>query len=66
LRAGGRAGGVNLPVPLMLPVSNDTLLRVVRRRGSHMPAPPTVIGAVAYALATTRAIRVAIRSLDLV
>lgn len=50
----------------MLPVSNDTLLRVVRRRGSHMPAPPTVIGAVAYALATTRAIRVAIRSLDLV
>jgi len=29
---------------LMLPVSNDTLLRVVRRRGSPSFAPPTVIG----------------------
>ena len=29
---------------LMLPVSNDTLLRVVRRRGSPRIVPPTVIG----------------------
>jgi transposase len=29
---------------LMLPVSNDTLLRVVRRRGRRPVAPPTVIG----------------------
>lgn len=29
---------------LMLPVSNDTLLRVVRRRGSLQFDPPTVIG----------------------
>jgi transposase len=29
---------------LMLPVSNDTLLRVVRRRGSPSFAPPTVVG----------------------
>lgn len=29
---------------LMLPVSNDTLLRVVRRRGSRPFVPPTVIG----------------------
>ena len=29
---------------LMLPVSNDTLLRVVRRRGSSAFAPPSVIG----------------------
>ena len=29
---------------LMLPVSNDTLLRVVRRRGSPRFLPPTVIG----------------------
>ena len=29
---------------LMLPVSNDTLLRVVRRRGSRSFAPPTVVG----------------------
>lgn len=29
---------------LMLPVSNDTLLRVVRRRGSARFVPPTVIG----------------------
>ena len=29
---------------LMLPVSNDTLLRVVRRRGSSSFAPPTVVG----------------------
>jgi transposase len=29
---------------LMLPVSNDTLLRVVRRRGSPTFLPPTVIG----------------------
>jgi transposase len=29
---------------LMLPVSNDTLLRVVRRRGSPRFIPPTVIG----------------------
>lgn len=29
---------------LMLPVSNDTLLRVVRRRGSSRFMPPTVIG----------------------
>ena len=28
----------------MLPVSNDTLLRVVRRRGSPRFAPPTVVG----------------------
>jgi transposase len=28
----------------MLPVSNDTLLRVVRRRGSPSFAPPTVVG----------------------
>ena len=28
----------------MLPVSNDTLLRVVRRRGSPRFVPPTVIG----------------------
>jgi transposase len=28
----------------MLPVSNDTLLRVVRRRGSPGFVPPTVIG----------------------
>ncbi|AJD42964.1 hypothetical protein RGR602_CH03657 [Rhizobium gallicum bv. gallicum R602sp] len=29
---------------LILPVSNDTLLRVVRRRGSPRFVPPTVIG----------------------
>jgi transposase len=29
---------------LMLPVSNDTLLRIVRRRGSPRFVPPTVIG----------------------
>jgi transposase len=29
---------------LMLPVSNDTLLRVVRRRGSPAFAPPAVVG----------------------
>lgn len=29
---------------LMLPVSNDTLLRVVRRRGGPRIVPPTVIG----------------------
>src|SRR3546814_20371772 len=29
---------------LMLPVSNDTLLRVVRRRGCPWAPPPTVIG----------------------
>jgi hypothetical protein len=29
---------------LMLPVSNDTLLRVVRRRGSPRFVPPTVVG----------------------
>jgi transposase len=29
---------------LMLPVSNDTLLRIVRRRGSPRFIPPTVIG----------------------
>ncbi|QPC95954.1 ISL3 family transposase [Mesorhizobium sp. INR15] len=29
---------------LMLPVSNDTLLRVVRRRGSPRFVPPTIIG----------------------
>ncbi|SEF11113.1 Transposase [Rhizobiales bacterium GAS191] len=29
---------------LMLPVSNDTLIRVVRRRGSSAFAPPNVIG----------------------
>ncbi|GLS39353.1 hypothetical protein GCM10010869_49500 [Mesorhizobium tianshanense] len=28
----------------MLPVSNDTLLRIVRRRGSPRFVPPTVIG----------------------
>lgn len=29
---------------MRLPVSNDTLLRVVRRRGSPAPTPPTVVG----------------------
>src|SRR6478672_11936691 len=29
---------------LMLPVSNDTLLRVIRRRDSPSFAPPTVVG----------------------
>jgi transposase len=29
---------------LMLPVSNDTLLRVVQRRGSPRFVPPTVVG----------------------
>ncbi len=28
----------------MLPVSNDTLLRVVRRRGAPCFAPPSVVG----------------------
>lgn len=29
---------------LMLPVSNDTLLRVIRRQGSPPSIPPSVIG----------------------
>ncbi len=40
---GGRPAA-NFARRLMLPVSNDTLLRVVRRRGSPRFVPPTVIG----------------------
>lgn len=43
LALGGRPGA-SLARRLMLPVSNDTLLRVVRRHGSPRFVPPTVIG----------------------
>lgn len=43
LALGGRPAA-SLARRLMLPVSNDTLLRVVRRRGSPRFLPPTVIG----------------------
>lgn len=43
LALGGRPGA-SFAQRLMLPVSNDTLLRVVRRRGSPRFVPPTVIG----------------------
>ena len=43
LALGGRPGA-SFAQRLMLPVSNDTLLRVVRRRGSPRFLPPTVIG----------------------
>lgn len=42
LALGGRPAAA-LARRLMLPVSNDTLLRVVRRRGSPRIVPPTVI-----------------------
>ena len=43
LALGGRPGA-SLARRLMLPVSNDTLLRVVRRHGCPPVMPPTVIG----------------------
>jgi len=43
LMLGGRPGQ-NLAQRLLLPVSNDTLLRTVRRRGTPRMLPPTVIG----------------------
>jgi transposase len=43
LMLGGRPGQ-NLTQRLLLPVSNDTLLRAVRRRGTPRAVPPTVIG----------------------
>ncbi len=43
LALGGRPGA-SFARRLMLPVSNDTLLRVVRRRGNPRMIPPTVIG----------------------
>lgn len=43
LMLGGRPGQ-NLAHRLLLPVSNDTLLRAVRRRGTPHAIPPTVIG----------------------
>ena len=43
LALGGRPGA-NFARRLMLPVSKDTLLRVVRRRGSPNFVPPTVVG----------------------
>ena len=43
LALGGRPA-VDLAARLMLPVSNDTLLRVVRRHGCPPVTPPTVIG----------------------
>lgn len=43
LMLGGRPGQ-NLAQRLLLPVSNDTLLRTVRRRGTPCVLPPTVIG----------------------
>lgn len=43
LALGGRPAA-NFARRLMVPVSNDTLLRVVRRRGSPRFVPPTVIG----------------------
>lgn len=43
LALGGRPAA-SLAARLMLPVSNDTLLRVVRRHGCPPVVPPTVIG----------------------
>jgi transposase len=43
LALGGRPAA-NFASRLMLPVSNDTLLRAVRRRGSPRFVPPTVVG----------------------
>lgn len=43
LALGGRPGA-SFAKRLMLPVSNDTLLRVVRRRGCPEAPPPNVIG----------------------
>jgi len=43
LAKGGRPAAT-LAKRLMLPVSNDTLLRIVRRRGSPRFVPPSVIG----------------------
>lgn len=43
LALGGRPAAI-FASRLMLPVSNDTLLRVVRRRGCPPVVPPTVIG----------------------
>ena len=43
LALGGRPAA-NFARRLMVPASNDTLLRVVRRRGSPRFVPPTVIG----------------------
>jgi len=43
LALGGRPAA-SLARRLMFPVSNDTLLRVVRRRGSPRFVPPTVVG----------------------
>lgn len=43
LALGGRSAA-SFARRLMLPVSNDTLLRVVRRRGCPPVTPPTVIG----------------------
>lgn len=43
LASGGRPAA-SFARRLMLPVSNDTLLRVVRRRGCPPVTPPTVIG----------------------
>src|SRR5258708_33786528 len=43
LALGGRPGQ-SLARRLLLPVSNDTLLRVVRRCGTPRFVPPTVIG----------------------
>jgi transposase len=43
LALGGRPAA-SIAQRLMLPVSNDTLLRVVRRQGSPRFVPPTVIG----------------------
>ena len=40
---GGRPAA-RLARRLVLPVSKDTLLRAVRRRGSPHPVPPTVVG----------------------
>ena len=43
LALGGRPGA-NFARRLLLPVSNDTLIRVVRRRGCPQAPPPKVIG----------------------
>jgi transposase len=43
LMLGGRPGQ-SLARRLLMPVSNDTLLRAVRRRGTQHVIPPTVIG----------------------
>jgi transposase len=50
---GGRPAS-RLARRLMLPVSKDALLRVVRRRGSPRLAPPTVIGIDDWALCECR------------